>query len=534
MGPSKRRTYTAKERKEVLESLRKEGICAAAKKHGVSTGAVSEWANQAGVKLEIAVWTPRPKHSEEKRAEVLATVKTHGVNAAAKQHGVSQGCVSVWARDAGVKRESQPVPPPILETQPPTPVTPPADESVQMQPSTPVTPPADESVETQPTTYRKVRKPVPAPSRTAPHASVRDEGAKPSRKPGSQVRKVYTPSQKAEILESATEDGVSAAAKEYGASRFSIYAWQRKVDLAAAGQGPSPTSGPSQQTVEEQRDQEILSEYKTHPGLGPSQIRNQLRRRHVRVSVHTVRRVMEAAGYRPPKVERQKHERRYEAVRPNHLWHLDFVQRFIGRSTTFTLILIDDCSRFVVGHGVDDAERADTVISTFEEAVRRHGRPESVMHDKGSAFWSWRGISRFTALLAEMGIDQIVAEHKEWNGKVENFNGNLHKELFDVKRFADVAEMRRCLAAHLSFYNCGRTHHALGGLLVPADRYYGRAEEVLLRIEAGAGGELGDGVALGERCLELFKVQSRGGVPEVWLLGRKLLGLPDSTGENEK
>jgi hypothetical protein len=29
-----------------------------------------------------------------------------------------------------------------------------------------------------------------------------------------------------------------------------------------------------------------------------------------------------------------------------------------------------------------------------EEAVARHGRPERVMDDKGSAFWSWRGISR--------------------------------------------------------------------------------------------------------------------------------------------
>ena len=228
-------------------------------------------------------------------------------------------------------------------------------------------------------------------------------------------------------------------------------------------------------------------------------------------------------------MERQKHDRRYEAVRPNHLWHLDFVQRYIGRSSTFTLILIDDCSRFVVGHGVDDAERADLVTATFEEAVRRHGRPERVMHDKGSAFWSWRGISRFTQLLTEMGIDQIVAEHKEWNGKVEVFNANLHKELFDAHRFYDVAEMRRRLAAHLSFYNCGRTHHALGGLLVPADRYFGRAEEVLARIEAGAGRELGDGIELRERCLELFKVQSRGGVPEVWLLGQKLLGPANSS-----
>src|SRR5215470_3530175 len=123
-----------------------------------------------------------------------------------------------------------------------------------------------------------------------------------------------------------------------------------------------------------------------------------------------------------------------------------------------------------------------------------------------------------------MGTDPIVAEHKEWNGKVEVFNANLHKELFDAHKFHDAAETRRRLAAHLDFYNHRRTHHALGGLLVPADRYYGRAEEVLARIEAGAGRELGDGVDLRDRCLELFKVQSRGGVPEVWLLGQKLLG----------
>ncbi|MFC1641761.1 hypothetical protein ACFL5O_03590 [Myxococcota bacterium] len=102
------------------------------------------------------------------------------------------------------------------------------------------------------------------------------------------------------------------------------------------------------------------------------------------------------------------------------------------------MILIDDCSRFMVGHGADDAERAKMVIRTFEEAVKRHGRPERVMHDKGSGFWSWKGIARFTQLLTEMGIDQVVAEHKEWNGKIEVFNGNLHKEFFDVRRHYDI------------------------------------------------------------------------------------------------
>jgi transposase len=144
------------------------------------------------------------------------------------------------------------------------------------------------------------------------------------------VAKLYTPSQKALVLEDAAKHGVTAAAEKHGISRFSIYDWQRKLTKAAAGEGPSPTSGPAPKDIEQQRDAEILEEWKTHPGLGPSQIRNQLRRKNVKVAVHTVRRVMEDAGYRPPKVVRQKHDRRFEAVRPNHLWHLDFVQRYIG------------------------------------------------------------------------------------------------------------------------------------------------------------------------------------------------------------
>jgi putative transposase len=358
-----------------------------------------------------------------------------------------------------------------------------------------------------------------ATTKEQPRATTKEQPRATTEEP--RVAKSYTPSEKAQALELAAEHGVTEASKRLGISRFSLYAWRRELGKAAKGEGPSPTSGEAPVEIEAQRDREILGEWRKHPGLGPSQIRNQLRRRGIRVAVATVRRVMQDAGYRPPKVERQPHDERFEAVRPNHLWHLDFVHRFINRASAFTLILLDDCSRFVVGHGVDDAERAQIVIDTFEEAVRRHGKPERLMHDRGAGFWSWRGISRFTALLTEMGIDQVVAEEKEHNGKVEVFNANLHKELFDRHRFYDLAEMKRRLAAHLHWYNHARTHHALGGLLVPADRYHGRAEEVLARIEAGAQRD-GDELELRDRCLELFKVVSRGGVPEVWLLGKRV------------
>jgi transposase InsO family protein len=445
----------------------------------------------------MATERPRRDYTLEEKRKAIKRAQDVGPTTAAQELGIPDGTLSCWRYKAKQAAERGETWPKDLSTK-----AAPADRKQQpedfVEPA--VIPPTDQDVEAAVS---------PAPK-------------------GRRVRRVaknYTPSQKAEILEYAGLEGATEAHKKFNVSRFSIYDWERKVERAVAGEGPSPTCGPAPADVEAQRDQEILDEWHRHPGLGPSQIRNQLRRKNVKVSVNTVRRVMEDAGYRPPKVRRQGHDERFEAVRPNHMWHLDYLHRHINRASTHTLILLDDCSRYVVGHGVDDAERADLVIETFEEAVRLHGKPETVLHDKGSAFWSWRGISRFTALLTELGIDQIAAEFKEWNGKLEVFNANLSKELFDVHRFYDVAEMNRRLAAHLHWYNHDRTSHALGGLLVPADRYYGRAEEVLARIEAGAGRDGLEALDLRNRCLELFKVVSHGGVPEVWLMGQQVLKL---------
>lgn len=411
----------------------------------------------------------RNTYTDEQRTQALADAETLGTCAAARKHNLPASTLSRWRTE---RRAETPTAKPAAAPKPVKPAAPPTSE----------------------------------------------------RSPKRNVAKIYTPSQKAEAVEYARKHGVTKASKELGPSRYSIYAWIREAEAAAKGESTASTASKNP-SVEELRDAEILEEYNRHPGLGPSQIKNQLRRKGIKVSVHTVRRVMQSAGYRPPKVKRVKHDKSFEAVRPNHLWHLDFVHRYINRAKVFTLIVLDDHSRFVVGHGVDDAERADMVISTFEAAVARHGKPEMVMSDRGAAFWSWRGISRFTALLTELGIDQIAVKHKEHNGKVESFNGNLHKELFDQQRFYDVGQMARRLETHLAWYNHARTHHALGGLLVPADRYYGRADQVLARIEAGAGpGD--DPLAMGERRLSLFSITSQNGELEVQLMGQRLsLGL---------
>ena len=180
----------------------------------------------------------------------------------------------------------------------------------------------------------------------------------------------------------------------------------------------------------------VLHVWRAHPGLGPSQVRNQLRRAGYKVSVHSTR-------------------------------------------VVYVLLLIDDYSRFIVGAALWEGERVAAVIETFEESVTRHGRPEKAMSDGGSAFYAWKGIGQFTRLLEEMEVDQLIAQRPQSNGNLENLNANIQKELFNVEKFFDLGEAHRRLRAWVSFFNFRRTHHALGGLLVPADRYFGRADEVL-------------------------------------------------------
>jgi transposase InsO family protein len=349
----------------------------------------------------------------------------------------------------------------------------------------------------------------------------RERGAK---RAGRLVARSYTPSERAAALERASCVGPAKASRELGISRFSLREWGRRQRQYVQGERKESPVEESDALPKDARDRRILDEWRAHPGLGPSQVRNQLRRAGFKVSVHTVRVVLEAHGYVAPKVRRSDvHDRRYEAVRPNQLWHLDFLLRHINKQAVYTLVIVDDYARFIVGHWLDDAERAEGVVQAFEQAVARHGRPESVMSDGGSAFWSWRGVSRFTRVLEEYGIDHLVAKVPQTNGKLEVLNANLHKELFNVERFFDVAETRRRLEAWIDFYNLRRTHHALGGILVPADRYFGRADRVLAEIEAGRSSEdVGAPLPVAARLLDLLRVTSQRGEVEVHLMGRRV------------
>jgi putative transposase len=220
----------------------------------------------------------------------------------------------------------------------------------------------------------------------------------------------------------------------------------------------------------------VVETMKKYPGMGPMQVRDYVHRYNgISMGVNSVRKVMEDNGWVSSYSRRLKvgeEVRSYESIRRNHLWHVDFKHFFINKCKAYLLFIEDDHSRFITGHAFADGERVETVIEALQESITRHGKPEIMMSDGGSAFHSWRGQSRFTQFLEDFGIDHYLSKTPKVNGKIESINQKFEKEVLNIKTFSSVQQLQEELICWIWFYNFRRPHQGLGGLQVPADRYY--------------------------------------------------------------
>lgn len=360
-----------------------------------------------------------------------------------------------------------------------------------------------------------------ATTTTAPEVEKTD-----AEKHASQGRR-YAPAERRLILAAADEVGPAAAAQRYGCSTWSIHSWRKQAHRQASRSSHSRPESPSddaQLTPEQAERHTLVRElWRTHPGFGPSQIRNQLKRLGYKISVHTVRDIITDAGYIQPRVKSKTPPRAYEAARPMELYHIDFVQFFIHKLRQSLLLIEDDYSRFIAGWALLKSEHADGVIEALDTAVNRYGRPEGVMCDRASCFFSFKGVARFERHITDDNINYFPIDEAHKNGKVEKLNAAVRKELLSKVEFADLDDAVIRIGAWVHGYNYRRTHMGLGGLLVPADRFHGMAEDALRRIEQGNGASPLDVLTPSGRGLEIFRVCSTGGTPSVYLMGRKIL-----------
>jgi transposase InsO family protein len=308
-------------------------------------------------------------------------------------------------------------------------------------------------------------------------------------------RTPFTPPQRLLILDSWSRSGLPAGdfAPLVGLSKHTLYAWKKRFDeLGPAGLTDQPRGGSAGSKLPELTKRTILLLKQSHPDWGCQRISDMLLRGPALPAGPTaVARVLGEAGYvlddMPAHRPHAPPAHRFERATPNQLWQTDLFTFILKRQNrrVYLVAFLDNHSRFVTGFGLHASQSSALVLEVLRACLDAFGAPQEILTDNGSQYVTWRGTSAFTRELQKRGIRQVVASPRppQTLGKVERFWGSLWRERLETSVFVDLADARRRIGHYIDYYNFQRPHQGIDGL-VPADRFFGAAQEVRRALEA--------------------------------------------------
>jgi transposase InsO family protein len=299
----------------------------------------------------------------------------------------------------------------------------------------------------------------------------------------------FTPEQRLLILDTWKRSGLPATefAPLIGVTNHTLYGWRRKFErYGPAGLMDRPRGGPKGSRLPEVTKRTILMLKEANPEYGCQRISDMLARGPgLPASPGAVGKVLHEAGYVLEEVKTRPHRdrvRRFERSKPNQMWQSDLFTFILKRQNrrVYLVAFLDDHSRFVVGYGLYASQSAALVLETLRASISSYGTPEEILTDNGAQYVTWRGKSAFSKELEKRGIKHLVSKPKrpQTLGKIERLWGTLWRECVETSVFLDLEDARRRVGLFLDHYNFHRVHQGIGGL-VPADRFFGAAPEML-------------------------------------------------------
>ncbi len=233
-------------------------------------------------------------------------------------------------------------------------------------------------------------------------------------------------------------------------------------------------------------EQLIKDVVKAEPDAGIGKVQGALYRRgFLSMARETVRKLLRRNGVGPQEVKLKRRNKpvkvkSFERACPNDLWQTDIMTFMLkGQYRVYLIGFMDDNSRFMVGWGLYRFQKGDNVQEVFRAAIEKRGMPKEVLSDNGRQYHSWRGKSKFSAMLTKLGIRHIRSRpyHPQTCGKIESFWRNLYQECLTKVPLATFEEAEAKIGEYIEYYNFKRPHQGIGNL-VPSDRYYGVAGQV--------------------------------------------------------
>jgi transposase InsO family protein len=259
---------------------------------------------------------------------------------------------------------------------------------------------------------------------------------------------------------------VELATRVLAVSVSGYYAWRRR--------GPSARNVRHALLTETIRQVHVAS----RGTYGYRRVHAELQLGHGLVVAHgTVELLMARAGLRgiagrpkwrrarPDLISADLVDRRFARERPDELWVTDITEHPTREGKVYCAVVLDVCSRRVVGWSIDSSPTAALVTNALGMAIETRRPPAgTIIHsDHGVQFGSWA----FTTRAKQSGLVPSMGSIGDCydNAVIESFWSRMQVELLDRQRWRTRLELANAMFDYLEiFHNRRRRHSALGWL----------------------------------------------------------------------
>ena len=325
-------------------------------------------------------------------------------------------------------------------------------------------------------------------------------------------------------------------------SKHTLYGWKQRFEKeGAAGLVDRMREARKADRLSEVTRRAIVMMKESHPEWGVQRISDSLLRGPgLSASATTVLKVLHESGYASvdePTAPHAVEPRRFERAAAQEMWQSDIFTFMLKRQNRRVHLVgfMDDHSRFIVSFGLHATASAALVIESLRAGIANYGSPKEVLTDNGTQYKTWRGKSAFAKELELRGVAHIVAapRHPQTLGKIERFWGTLWDDCVGAAVFLDLEDARKRIGHFIDHYNFQRPHQGIDGL-VPADRFFGAAPEVLATLKSRVAGNALDLARQGVPVKPFYMTGNVGGKAfSVHAEGERVIMTKDGKGREE-
>jgi putative transposase len=218
--------------------------------------------------------------------------------------------------------------------------------------------------------------------------------------------------------------------------------------------------------------EKIKSIYHKHKGrYGYRRITDELNSTGLVINHKTVARLMKTLGlkslirikkYKSYKGEQGKIapnilERKFKAEAPNQKWATDITEFNVSGQKLYLSPIIDLFNQEIISYELTERPVFNQVVMMLNKAFKKiPNNTNLILHsDQG---WQYQ-MKRYQNQLKEKGIIQSMSRKGNCldNAIIENFFGILKSELFYLKKYTSIEQLKKEIDLYIKYYNNDRT-----------------------------------------------------------------------------